>query len=69
MDNELKAIIIVAIIFFSGLGLIAWAVSSYSCHSKWRKSGFQTDYGLVQGCLISKDGKIWIPSENYRELP
>lgn len=44
------------------------ALSAASCHRQWQDSEFQTDWGMVQGCRISKDGKRWIPAENYREL-
>ena len=44
------------------------AVTSVSCSSKWAHSGFQVDYGIMKGCTISKDGKTFIPEENYREF-
>lgn len=49
------------------LGLAYWA-NSAECTNQWERSGFQSDYGFVQGCLISKDGKTWIPAANYREI-
>lgn len=50
------------------VSLLMWS-SSVSCHSQWARSGFQTEWGPVKGCLISKDGKTWIPAKNYREIP
>jgi hypothetical protein len=69
VDDEAKVMIVLGVLFFAVIGGIAWGINSYSCTSKWRMSGFQTDYGVIQGCLISKDGKTWIPAENYREIP
>jgi hypothetical protein len=48
------------------MAFICWPLGSYECRSKWERSGFLTDYGPVQGCLISKDGKTWMPAERYR---
>lgn len=39
-----------------------------SCHSQWAKSGFAVEYGFIAGCTISKDGKTFIPADNYREI-
>jgi len=58
---------LVLFLFAGFLGLGFW-IKSARCHSQWNASGFQTDWGPIQGCLISKDGKIWIPAINYREL-
>lgn len=50
------------------IGLIAMWADSSQCRSQWRASGFQTNWGPVQGCLISRDGVTWIPADNYREI-
>jgi len=47
---------------------IPYALARNSCRVKWADSGFQTDYGVIAGCRISKDGVHWIPSDNYRGL-
>lgn len=48
--------------------VFAWPVYAWTCHSKWDDSGFVTDYGPIQGCRISRDGKTWIPEDRYREI-
>ena len=54
----------------ASVGIIggAFALDAASCHSRWQKSGFQTSWGPMQGCLINVKGQ-WIPERNYRELP
>lgn len=44
-------------------------LSSITCHRKWEGTGFMSQWGVFQGCRISKDGKTWTPEENYREIP
>lgn len=46
---------------------VLWA-DSRGCHSKWAHSGFITSWGPIQGCLISKDGRVFIPEDNYRQF-
>ena len=74
--DDLKGFFVEVILPIGGIGLAVlgplvalalWADSA-SCHSQWRKSGFQTSWGPIQGCLISKDGRTWIPADNYRAL-
>ena len=69
MDDELKVGLLLGVIFFAVVGAGAWMFSAYQCGAKWERSGFRTDFGPIQGCLISRDGREWIPAENYRELP
>lgn len=69
--SELQATILALFIFIGGpfialLSLGAWADSA-GCHHQWEKSGFEADWGIIQGCLIKVDGR-WIPSDNYRDL-
>jgi hypothetical protein len=37
-----------------------------ACQNKWQASGWETKWSLTTSCLISKDGKVWIPADAYR---
>lgn len=51
------------------LCLIGWLIyAPWSCHSRWDRSGMHVKWGPVQGCLISKDARMWIPADNYRDI-
>ena len=48
-----------------------WAVNEYSrkqCKARWENSGYDTRYSFIGGCLISADGKRWIPGDALREV-
>lgn len=68
MKEELTLWAILAVVFGIPGFFLFWGIGSYQCSSQWKRSGFETSYGPVQGCLISKDGKTWIPADNYREI-
>lgn len=68
-DLEDLAVLIGSAVFIAATCIGAYYYGAYSCQSKWQQSGFQTSYGVFQGCRISRDGKVWIPAENYREIP
>jgi hypothetical protein len=51
------------------LFIILAFISAASCESAWSKSGFETSWGPVQGCLIKMPDGRWIPDESYREIP
>lgn len=61
-------IIGISIVVLGPIFALAFWADSASCHSQWRQSGFKTSWGPIQGCLISKDGRAWIPAENYRAV-
>lgn len=62
------SIALLFIVAIGGLiGLVAW-LDSTSCHNKWERSGFRVSWGLTSGCLISRDGILYIPEDNYREF-
>lgn len=48
---------------------ISWTLSAWRCNSEWRDSGFQSRFRPMQGCRISRDGRVWLPAKNYREVP
>ncbi len=54
-----------AIIGVTLIGGILW--NSAACNAKWTRSGFESDYGIIQGCVIKVKGR-WIPEERYRDL-
>ncbi len=63
------AIAVLAILaLFAGLMFLGNAASREECRAKWQDSSFQYRYSLFGGCQISADGKVWLPSENYREI-
>jgi hypothetical protein len=68
-DTGVFALLVIVMLGFCG-GFVAlgmWAESK-SCHSKWAASGFQTQWSVMTGCLITRDGKTYIPEDNYREF-
>jgi hypothetical protein len=67
MNEEWPLLIIAVLVGTAIFGVACW-FSDAECRSQWRASGFRTDWGPVKGCLISKDGQIWIPADNYREI-
>lgn len=48
--------------------VIAYAVSSYSCSSRWKLSGLKTDYGVGQGCLVQMPSGRWVPEKAVRDV-
>jgi hypothetical protein len=68
MQDECIAWGIVACLFAGIIGL-AILVASYKCQAKWELSGFTSSYGPWQGCLIRMANGVWIPAENYRDIP
>lgn len=72
MNEDVKAWLIITSIILAAMALAVGAgywIANAKCVNKWERSGFHADYALWQGCLISKDGHVWIPAENYREVP
>jgi hypothetical protein len=56
------------VLFFVGLFALGFFFESIGCNSRWSKSGFDSSYGPIQGCLVKmKDGR-WIPEGRYREF-
>lgn len=41
---------------------------SITCRAKWVDSGMQSKWGMWSGCLVSKDGRRFIPDQRYREM-
>ncbi len=60
--------LVVIFAVFMGLLFIAYHMERAECRAKWESSTFEHRYSFFGGCQISKDGKIWLPSENYREI-
>lgn len=58
----LPVLVILAVI----LPIIAWGDYA-SCNSRWAKSGYETSWGPLQGCLIKVDNK-WIPDKMLRRF-
>lgn len=67
MKNAFLIELIVLIIFLLIIALPWYFFSKYQCTSRWDKSGYESDFGIVEGCLIKVSDK-WIPAENYREI-
>lgn len=59
----------VVLVLIGLLGFGAYTMERIGCEAKWEHSGFQVQFGAWSSCTISKDGKTWIPAENYREIP
>jgi len=59
------AALVIVLVFVIG-GILT---TSASCHQKWARSGYQVEWGLFEGCVISADqGHVWIPADAYKEL-
>lgn len=41
--------------------------SDAKCHWKWDGSGREVQWHIGNGCQV-KDGKGWVPAENFRAL-
>jgi hypothetical protein len=54
-------------IMVGALTLAIWG-SSVKCKRQWEHSGMQSDYRVMQGCLIALPDGRKIPAKNYREL-
>lgn len=64
--------------YILGFGLIALVLGcicglifmyeSYKCGAGWSRSGMDTDWGPVQGCLVQVSEHRWIPSDRVREV-
>lgn len=57
-----------------GLGLIVLVVvgtfwwSAAACSSKWDRSGMQSSWGPIQGCVVKLPDGRWLPEERVREI-
>lgn len=43
-----------------------WMWEDMSCSSRWGRSGLDTSYGPIQGCLVQVPDGRWVPSDNVR---
>lgn len=66
MSEGFKIILIAVSTLGAIVGLAAWS-SSAICHAKTKDIGYQSQWGLMSGCLVKKDGD-WIPLENFRSI-
>lgn len=66
MKAEIIVLIFGAAAIILLLLMFGWEMAA--CHGKWEKSGFESSYGPIQGCIVNVNGR-WLPSENYREMP
>jgi hypothetical protein len=64
-DSIIEIVVLVAI--FAVLGSIPLLLSA-KCEAQWEDSGLQSRWGWLSGCLISNDGKRFIPDQRYREM-
>ena len=66
MDDDVM-IILGCLLLVLGLIIGAITFSSYECHSKAEKQGYECSWGPVQGCMIKVDGK-WIDYKKWRVM-
>lgn len=38
------------------------------CEQRWQRSGMQSEWTLVQGCMVQRKDGTWVPASAYREL-
>jgi hypothetical protein len=53
------------------LGISTWGMNRLvraSCYAAWQDSEFSVRWSVLADCQISKNGLVWIPAENYREI-
>ncbi len=47
--------------------IVSVVFSSWSCGSRWGKSGMQTSWGPIQGCLVQTPNGRWVPDDRVRD--
>lgn len=56
------------------LGIVAAVIvgalfaKPFACHAKWSRSGMQSSWGPLQGCVVRMPDGRWIPEERVREI-
>jgi hypothetical protein len=58
-----------AIVMLVVVCVICYIVAMTNCGARWKLSGFKTDYGVFQGCLVEVRAGVWVPSSNVRDIP
>jgi hypothetical protein len=69
MDTADKLAVAVILAFVALAVLLGLTLEATACDSRWENTEFQSDWGPMKGCRISRDGRVWIPEQNYREIP
>lgn len=74
MDDLIDLGIILGVIVLSGVILVGTCVvlggvvSRASCKAEWAQSKFVSSYSLMGGCLISEDGKTFMPEDAFKSV-
>lgn len=58
----------VVVALFAVIGAIGYSMNKATCRNQWEGSGMKSEYGMVQGCIITLPDGRRIPAENYREI-
>ena len=61
---ELIFTIVVVLIMLA----VAAVMAAAKCDNQWSRSGLQSDWGIMQGCLVEVRPNTWIPDERVREV-
>lgn len=63
--NALMGTIFLVIPLVALIGLV-WAANAWTCSARWSGT-YETDYGLMSGCRVLVDGKMF-PEDRVREV-
>ena len=63
----MKDILYAAMVFVAFIGVAMW-LDARSCGAQWSSSGMAHSWGPIQGCMIQRADKTWIPDKAYREV-
>lgn len=47
--------------------LLAYWLDVLACESRWERSGMESEFHLLAGCMVKKDGR-WLPAGALREV-
>lgn len=55
--------VVILALFF----LLNWWLSVLACESRWERSGMESEFNMLAGCMVKKDGR-WLPAGALREV-
>ena len=64
-ELQMGCFVVLVLIFIMLIGgSILLTIDHFRCHARWEQSGYEANWGPVQGCLIKVEGK-WIPADRW----
>lgn len=68
MMGELFGVVLATLAFLAAVVFGVNKMNEHYCNDAWAESGYTAKYDWITGCRVSKDGVIFIPSDNVREF-